>query len=172
MAATIETNRINDLCRLFEQLGSLYDELGGILQSRLSAMRRADVPAMEDCTRQEQIAVRQLQERMGLRSQLMEAVGTTLGLAKSAARELTVTHLCAYVNEAQKSMLKKSADALRCAMLAVSTLNRVVAAATREVLNHLRCVFAAVKPSGEGPCYSFAGARTMLGGAFAFETIG
>ncbi|MBI1827729.1 MAG: flagellar export chaperone FlgN [Planctomycetes bacterium] len=172
MTATIETKRISDLCRLFEQLRALYEELGGILQSRLAAMRRADVPAMEDCACQEQIVVRQLQERLGLRSQLMEAVGATIGLPKPAAKQLSMTQLFAYLNESQKSALRTVADALRSAMLAVSNLNRVAAAATREVLNHLRFVFAAVRPVGDGPCYSFAGGRMAVGGAIAFETIG
>ncbi len=173
MTTTVTAKRFRDLLRLFDALAELNERLFVLLGSKIDAMKRADLAAMRGCGEGERELVEQLQQREGLRRQLMDAIGEELGLSSRAARLLTVTQLASRISEPQRAALLKAADLVRKAVLKVAQANRVVGTVSREVLNHLKWVFASVRPRDEKPAgYAGDGVLVTSSGAAMFEMVG
>lgn len=147
----MEPTRLRDLIRLFDVLRDLHGQLLALIQFKMDAMKRADLPAVNELNQREQAMVRRLEEREGLRRQLMDSIGAELGLPPRAARVLTVSQLAARLTEPARRSLLDSANELRSVAVKVARLNRVAGAFTREVTTHLKWVFAAVRPKEDSP---------------------
>jgi len=173
MSGTVDAKRVRDLMRLFETLKVLHEQLLTLMDSKLDAMKRADVAAMCLCGEQEQAILKRLHEREGFRAQLMDVIGEELGMNSRTARAVAVSQLAPRLAEPERTELLASADQLRAMVLRVRQANRVVGVVSREILNHLRWVFAAVRPKDEKPtCYSDEGVLVSPTGMAIFETVG
>lgn len=165
--------RLRELLMLLAQLTKTYDELHEAIRGKLSAMRAADLQRMREYAATEARLAGRIQEREGLRRQIMEAVGGEIGLPKGRGREVTVTALSAHLADPDRSQLLRVADALRRKVIAVSHANRVAGSATRETLAHLGHVFASVRPAQSRPdSYTHLGNRPHRADAGLFETVG
>jgi len=144
-----------------------------LIQSKNDAMKRADIPAMRDLNDQEQTVVKQLQERDGFRRQLMDAIGEELGLPPRSARALSVSQLASRLPEPARTNLLDAAGKLRRAVSQVVQANCVAGAVSREILNHLKWVFASVRPAEEKPVgYSGQGVPVGPCDTRILETVG
>lgn len=157
------SKRVDDLGRLLETMAELQQALGDVSSSRLEAIRRADVGAMNGLLEQESDLAQKLQERSGLRRQLMDAIASELGNVDSPGRALTLSQLARGLPGASADRLIGAGHALRDACLRTAQITRVTTGAVREVLHHLQWVMAAVRPAAKtAPTYSAAGSCVVV----------
>jgi len=169
----MEPTRLKDLIRLFGVLKDLHGQLLVLIQLKMDAMRRADLAVVNELNQREQAMVRRLEEREGLRRPLMDSIGAELGLPSRAARELTVSQLAARLSEPARRSLVDAANELRAVVAQVARLNRVAGAFTRDVMNHLKWVFASVRPKEDGPSgYTGMGVAATAADLRIFEAVG
>jgi len=165
-----EPRRLCDLVKLLDAMRVLHGELVALANVRLDAMRRADGLLMAQLDEREAAAVRRLQERDGLRKQLMDAIGDELGLR--AGRTMTVSELAGRLPAEARAALHAAADALRGVVADLAQLNRVVGLAAREVVHHMSWVFAAVRPKA-GAVQGYASDASPVGDTGRiFEVVG
>ena len=165
--------QVRDLVRLLTVLRRLQEQLLTLVQSKIDAMRRADVPAMREVHAREQALVKQMQEREGFRRQLMDEIGRAMELPAGSARDLTVSQLAARLPQPDKTVLVETAEGLRGAILRVAQVNRIAGAVSRELVNHLQWVFASVSPKGDTPAaYSDDGRLVTPAETRVFEAVG
>ena len=173
MRRHVEPKYLRDLLRLLDGLQRLHGQLLTLIRSKIDAMRRAEISAMRELSEQEQTLARRLEEREGLRRQLMDAIGEQLGLPPRAARALSVSQLASRLPEGQRADLLDTAGKLREAVAKVAQANRVAGAISREILTHLKWVFASVRPADVRPVgYSGDGEAVGTLDARIFETVG
>ena len=173
MRLTIEPRRLSDLIRLLGQLEQLHSELTVLVQAKIEAMKRADMKTLQEHSEREQQLVKRIQEREGLRRQLMDVIGEQLGFPPRSARLMTVSQLASRVPEDQGKAILESADGLRAAVSNVARVNRIAGIVATELMGHLRQVFAAVAPRDEkGAAYTGDGAMVARKEKRIFETIG
>jgi len=167
------STRVRDLVRLLDQMRSLYEQMFDVIDEKLAAMRRSDVEAVAVASGKERVLADRLCEREGLRKQLMDAVGSQVGFPGKSGRRLTVSQLANRLGDHDKINLTDAAGRLRAAVAKVSQANRVAGVVAREVVNHLRWVFSAVRPSGERPVgYSKAGVVVSRQSGPLFDAVG
>lgn len=165
--------RVRDLVRLLDQMRSLYGQMFTLIDEKLAAMRRSDVEAMTHAGTKETVLADRLGEREGLRKQLMDAVGEEIGLASRSGRRLTVSQLANRLADRDKAALLAAADRLRREVAKVAQANRVAGVVAREVVSHLRWVFAAVRPCEEEPAgYSKSGVVVSRSAGPMFDAVG
>jgi len=173
MTQDIEAKRFRDLLRLLDAFTTLNEQLFALIDSKIDAMKQADLHAMRDCGEREQEMVQRLQEREGFRRQLMDAIGGELGLSSRAARAMCITELGSRLSEPQRTALMDAADRLRKAIFKVMQANRLAGVISREILHHLKWVFAAVRPRDEKPAgYAGNGDLVPSCGTPMYETVG
>ncbi len=173
MRTTARSPRIKDLIRLLDALRIQQQQLLDCIESKLDAVRRADVPALQELRRKETALVSGLRERDGLRRQLMDRIGCELGWPVGAGRALHISKLASRVTGPERAPLLDAAKELRDVVFAVQRANRVAGAVSRELLNHLGSVFASVVPKDESPAgYSGDGAVVCRSDLRLFEAVG
>lgn len=169
----VEFKRLTDLKQLFGVLKNLQEQLLASVRGTTDAMKRADVGAMRDLQQQQRMVVEQLEEREGLRRQLMDGIGRELNLPARSARALSVSQLAARLPEAQRTGLLDAAEGLRKVVFQVAHANRLAGVIARETLNHLKWVFASVRPAPSAAAgYSGDGAPTGTPDTRIFDTVG
>lgn len=168
-----EPPQLKELVSLLEGLTGLHEELLDTIQQKLVGMKGADLNAMRESTRREQRLVATIQEREGLRRQLMDAVGDELRLPPRTARSMSVSQLVKLIPVPAGRVLRARADELAKTMHKVAHVNRVAGATCREIVNHMRWVFAAVRPAADAPV-GYAGNGALVGptGTKIFEAMG
>lgn len=172
MTQRVESKRLKDLIRLFGGMQKLQEQLRGLIAAKVDAMKRADITAVGEWCRQEQVLAKQLAEREVARRRIMDAMRKELGLPDKDARAVTVSQLASRMSESQRSILQDAADRLRKVALQVVQANRVAGIVSREILNHLKLVFASVKPKEGQPIgYSGDGAPVGSGKMQILETV-
>lgn len=164
---------ITELIRLLDALRLQQQQLLDCIESKLDAVRQADVPALQELHRKEAALVSRLRERDGLRRQLMDRIGCELGWPVGAGRGLHISKLASRVTEPERAQLLDAAKELRDVAFAVQRANRVVGTVSRELLNHLGSVFASVVPKDASPAgYSGDGAVVCRSDLRLFEAVG
>lgn len=173
MTTTTEPKRMKDVIKLLRVLHTLHTELLATVQGRIDAMKRADVRTLSELGERETAIVQRIEEREGLRRQLMDAVGEELGLPSMAARAMTVSQLAARLPVESRDALLQVGNDLRDVVTRTAQANRVAGAIAREVLNHMKWVFAAVRPKDANPA-GYAGDGALVGRCDSriFETVG
>ncbi len=165
--------RLGDLVTLLDQLREMYEEMLALIDQKIDAMRKADLDAMRVCQEAEQDLTRRVNEREGLRRQLMDAIGAELRLPPGAGRALSISQLTDKLGKSERAPTISAADRLKNTIAKVAQANRVAGVISGEIVHHLRWVFAAVQPREEKPAaYSGAGVVVPRPGARLFETVG
>jgi len=173
MIKTIEAKRLRDLLRLLDSLATMNEQLFVLIGSKIDAMKRADLHAMRECGERERDIVQQMQEREGLRRQLMDSIGEQLGFSSRSARAMSVSQLASRLADGQRSALTDAADRVRKAVFKVAQANRVAGVVSREILQHLKWIFASVRPRDEKPAgYAGDGVMVPSRNTPMFETVG
>ena len=173
MKRTIDAKLFRDLVRLFGGLHDLQDKLLQAVQSKIEAMKRADIQAMRQFAEREQALITRQQEREGFRCQLMDRIGGELGLPGGAGRSLSISQLASRLAEPQCTVLQDAAGKVRERALKVAQTNRVAGVVAREITNHLKWVFASVRPEGDSPVgYAGDGALVTASSTKILETVG
>lgn len=173
MTTLPEPKRLKDLIKLLHVLRGLQEELLTVVQGRIDAMKRADIAGLSTLGGRELAIVKRIQEREGLRRQLMDAIGDELGLPSGTARTMTISQLAARVSPDAHDALRKAADDLRDVAMRTAQSNRIAGVVAREILLHMKWVFAAVRPK-DAPPVGYAGDGALVGRSDSriFETVG
>ena len=171
--STAESKNVRDLVRLLDELTRTHTQLLDAIREKLAAMKRADLHTMREMIIKEQTLVRTIQEWEGLRRQLMDAIGAQIGLASADARSMTVSQLASRLPVDAGQTLAASGERLRDIMHKVAQSNRVAGVACREVINHMKSVFASVRPKDDPPV-GYAGNGMLVGSSSTklFEVLG
>lgn len=168
-----DSKQVRDLVRLLDGLTAAHQELLVAIRDKLAAMKRADLHTMREMTIKEQRLARSIQEREGFRRQLTDNIGIAIGLAPGEARTLTVSQLATRLPPSTADALTAAAERLRDIMHKVAQSNRVAGTACREVINHMKWVFASVRPKEDTPVgYAGDGALVGTNSTKIFEATG
>ena len=173
LSAGLEPAGIRELIKLLEMMRERYETLLRLTRAKTDAMERVDLAAMRELDGREERLVRQLQEREGFRRQLMDKIGSSLGLSSQAARALSVSQLADRFSEPFRSNLLKAATELRAVTTRSVQANRMMGVVSREIINHLGWVFASVRPAESRPAaYTGDGAPVRFSNTRIFEAVG
>jgi hypothetical protein len=173
MVRIVEPRRIDDLITLLDGLCELQEKLIELIRVKMDAMRRADVAKLRTLHDEERALAKRLQARETLRRDLMMGIGEELGFSENRARNMTVSQVVAHLSEITGGRLVDVATRLRHTAGKTAKANRVAGAVARETINHLRWVFAAIRPEDDTPVgYSGQGAVTGPQQTRIFETLG
>jgi hypothetical protein len=164
--------RASDLTRLLEQAAVLHERLVELTGRKVQAIRTADLDAMCACNDEQEAVVKRLRERDGLRKQLMDAMGAELGLSAKAGRALTISQLLLKLPEKARAEVDAARRRLQDVLAKLAQANRLSGAISRELVDHLRFVFSAVRPSATPSGQYSPGGTTSAPGPGVFETIG
>ena len=140
---------IDDLITLMGTLETIHGDLAGLMQRNVEAMRRADVEGLTELGAKEIALTQRLRERDAMRRQVLERIGKSLGLNAARARTLTVSQLTMHLDGPQRTKLMAAARKLRTEVFRSARTNRIAGAIAREVLEHMRWVFASVRRLGQ-----------------------
>lgn len=173
MTKCAEPKRLKDLLKLLGGLQKLHEQLLELVQAKMDTMRRADISGMRELNERERTLAKRLQQREGLRCQLMDQIGNELGMPPRTARAIPLSQMASRIPEPGRERLLDAAQRLRQVVAQVARGNRVVGVISREILNHLRWVFASVTPKEEKPVgYSVDGLLVGSSKVRIFETVG
>jgi flagellar biosynthesis/type III secretory pathway chaperone len=165
--------RLDSLVTLLNALHDLYRDYGGVLDAKLSAIRSADMPAVQELQMREQRLAERIAERSGLRRQLLEHIGGDLGLDKAAARGISLKALAARVPEPQRGHLLVMADKLRHVVEYVEQMNLKIGFISNVMLKHFEKVFEAMTgPAADPGVYTAQGRQASEAGEALFQAIG
>ena len=143
--------RLHDLMVLLRDIGALHRDLLQKVRDKAEAMRQGDVQAIQTCTRAEHNLVVRIQQREGLRRQLMDMIGKDLGLPAGQARTLSASKLARKLDEPHRTRVTELADQLRVCMTQLAKENRVSGTIARGVLVHLQGIFQSIGASVSSP---------------------
>jgi hypothetical protein len=167
------SKHVRSLVQVLEELGVSHGELLDLIEQKTDAMKRADIETMGSLVDREQAVVKHINERNGLRRQLMEAIGSQIGIGPRNARLMTASQLAARLPEPEGRSIRGAAKKLGDAMTLVSKANRMAGAISRGILAHLKAVFAAVStPENQKAGYTDAGGAVSANDPLLFEAVG
>lgn len=164
------TQGADALARLLDQLIARHEALHTVIADKLEAMRRSDVPAMLEASAREAAVADEILKL----DQQRAAVATDLAARMQWPASVTVRirALAARLEPAAAKRLIDRADVLREKMLSVARANRVVELVCKQMLRHMKAVFAdLVQPDEANKTYSAGGAVDRPAGPQVFNTV-
>lgn len=173
MATTMNTNGLRELVRVLGIHKELHVELTGVVQEKMKAMRRADVPGLRRLGEQEHALIVKIEEREGLRRQLMDRLGEGAGLPKPSGRNMTISQLSARLPKSERGALLAAASELRAVAARLIKVNRLAGQAAEKLVGHLHWVFAAAcSKRSDSAGYAGDGAVVPETASRLFEAVG
>lgn len=173
MTTTMNTNGLRELVRLLGIQKELHAELTGVVQEKMKAMRRADVATMRRLGEREHALIVRIEEREGLRRQLMDRLGEGAGLPKPSGRAMTISQLSARLPQSERGVLLAAAGELRAIASRLIKVNRVAGQAAEKLVGHLHWVFAsACSQRSQSAGYAGDGAVVPESTTRLFEAVG
>ncbi|MHC5110820.1 MAG: flagellar export chaperone FlgN [Planctomycetota bacterium] len=163
---------VNDLCQVLQRMQELYNEIVVTVESKVRAMQEADMGSLQAVSDGEHELLGKVNETEGLRRQLMDRIGVELGMPVKTARVMTVTQLATKLSEEQAINLHRAADGLKHAVAETARSNRIAGVISRELVNHLKWIWAAARPSGTRSAYNSYGQGETRIDARIFDAMG
>ncbi len=155
-----QTRRIKDLVILLGELERLYRRLLQQIERKIYALRHAKLEDIPELGREEQALVARIDERDGLRIQLIKAIANDYGWQDRMANSLTITQIAQPLDDEDRRQLFEVSSRLRKSLFEVAQANRIAGAIAREMSHHMKWVFASVRPNeGEVSGYSQRGEK-------------
>ena len=165
-------NLVRDLVRLLQGLMGIHAEVALHMRTKLEAIKRADTETVQSITAREMLLAGRLQEREGLRRQLMDRLAECLGIEKGRGRKMRLSELAEMLGEPQRSQLLVTAAGLREKVAEMDRLRITTTVITQEMLTHLRAIVAVMTAGVSSDVYSRTGRRERVGSANVFEAVG
>lgn len=162
MTTKLTQPALRELIRTFDCLRGLHQQLLGVLEAKIAAMRAADVAGLEVANKEEHAILPLLREKDQLRAGLMQAMAREYGLTAKAARTATVSQLAGFVPAVERELLLGSSARLQEVLARSSQANRLAASIAKQVTNHMKFVFSALRPACTAPI-----GYTLRGESFA-----
>lgn len=161
---------VDALAQLLDQLIARHEALHTVIADKLEAMRRSNVSAMLEASAREATVADEILKL----DQQRAAVATDLATRMQWPANVTVRirALAARLEPAMAKKLIDRADVLREKMLAVARANRVVELVCKQMLQHMKAVFAdLVQPDESNKTYSAGGGVERPAGPQVFNTV-
>ncbi len=166
-------DRIRDLIRLMAELLHLHEDLLGVVQRKLLAMRKSDVELMQTCTAGEIDLTGRIRERDGLRKQILVLIAKDLNRPTTRQKEMTVSELLKHVSESEGNKMRALAGQLSFIMGETAKVNTVVQLFAQQMLDHYREIFERVtRGVVESPTYVVGGRPRGVLRAHVVDAIG
>lgn len=164
---------LNDLTALLADMADLHQCLETLVRSKTDAMRAAEIDKVRLTTVQEQAIVTRINEREGLRRQIMDRLGTHLDMAAGSARSMTMSQLQRRVPKECRARLGEAVGLLQTAVADLARVNRIAMGIARGVVGHFQSVFEAVA-AGDGVSvgYSHTGGTVTGKDAKILDAVG
>jgi len=170
---TIQTRRIKDLVTLLNDLESLYRRLLIQIERKIYALRHAKLDEIPELGREEQALVSRIDERDGLRSQLIKAIASDYGWQDRQTKSLTITEIAQPLEDDKRKELFEVSTRLRKSLFEVAQANRIAGAIAREMSLHMRWVFDSVRPhEGDVSSYSRRGEKLPQRETLLVDAVG
>ena len=142
---------LRELIRTLDGLRSLHQQLREVLETKIAAMRAADVSALESASKDELDLLPLLREKEVLRAGLMQTLAREFGLPAKQARNVRVSQLAEFVPGIERELLLKSSARLQEVLARSAQVNRLAASIARHVTDHMKFVFTGLRPMGTAP---------------------
>ncbi|NOT00813.1 MAG: hypothetical protein HOP29_09315 [Phycisphaerales bacterium] len=145
----------DDLAALLDRIAVSYAALHECLEEKLACLRCAELENIDSFLGRERLLAAQLIEQDGMRRRIMEQLGRPYGMSAEKARGMPVRRLAERLGEPHSSRLCAAADRLKEQIGRTQALAGMVERVSRDVLVHVREMFAAVAApfaGGEGYC--------------------
>jgi len=163
---------ISSLLESLNGLMTLHHELTQVVHEKVRRMRRADVDALRQSAAEEQTLVARIAEAEGVRRQLMEKAGRSLGMSAARARAMTVRQLAERLPEPIRGKLFAMAQSLQRTMSELTRANRIAGMASGRVLQHLGNVLTAPEGNARGETYASENSGSACEKRRLFEAVG
>jgi hypothetical protein len=143
---------LRDLVGHLLRLGTALSELTALAGEKLTAIRRADSAALEQCAAREGALLQRVFREEGQRKAVLARLAQ--GLQCPDAERVRLTEIAARLPEPLASSLRARGAVLRDQAAELQQKNRLAAAVARNLQSHLRSLFAEVAGrSNEAPVY-------------------
>ena len=163
----------NALVQILDQLSVLHGSMTEVISCKIEQMRRADMEGMRDSAAKEQDLFERITERDGLRRQVTDRLGKSLGMSAGRARAMTARQLAEKIGAPVGDQLLGAAQTLRVTMNKLALTNRTAGAISGKIVEHLHGVFAAMSGAdADGAEYERGGRAGTSGGRQLFEAVG
>lgn len=163
----------NALAQVLDQLSALHGSMTEVISQKIEQMRRADMEGMRDSAAKEQDLLERITERDGLRRQVTDRLGKSLGMSAGRARAMTARQLAEKIGPPVGDQILGAAQTLRATMNKLALTNRTAGAISGKIVEHLHGVFAAMSEApGDGAEYERGGRVGMTNGRQLFEAVG
>jgi hypothetical protein len=142
---------LRELVRSFEALRGLHEQLFEALETKIEAMRIANVPALQNASQDEHAQLIGLREKENQRASLMQALARECGMPTKNARLATVSQIAPLLPDVERELLNHAASRLQAVVARTAQANRIAATIARQVTQHMKFVFSALRPACAAP---------------------
>ncbi len=163
--------RVPTLVRLLGDLAGAHEDLLAAIDAKIAAMRTADAEQIRAACLQESAIAERINEREGLRRQLVENIMRGYGLSPTAARRLSAAQIAARLGGRSGEDILTAAGRLKELTGAVTRRNHVAQLIAQNVLRHVKHVFTAMTGAETSPGYTHAGESVACRPAI-FDAVG
>lgn len=171
MSATQSRVEAGPLLGLLEEMLVLHDELAVVLRSKLEAMKKSNVPAIQSAAAREALLVRKMAELDRRRGDVMASIGAALG--SGAGKGLTISRVAEAAEPAERERLLAMSAGLSQRVRAVSDQHRVITIVSAEMLAHFRSVLTVMTRTGEeAGTYTRRGRMESKGSMRVLDAVG
>lgn len=171
MSATRTRVEAGPLMGLLEEMVVLHDELAVVLRSKLEAMKKSNVGAIQSAAAREGLLVRKMAELDRRRGDVMAVIGSALGAG--TGKGLTISRVAEGAEPAERERLLAMSAGLQQRVRVVAELHRVITIVSAEMLAHFRSVLTVMTRAGdEAGTYTRRGRMESKGSMRVLDAVG
>lgn len=172
MMAKSGQQHLRDLVRSFDALRGLHEQLFEALESKIAAMRGANVAELQKANQEEHGLLLRLREKETQRASLMQALARECGLSAKAARTATVSEIAPLVPAIERELLLHAASRLQAVVAQTAQANRIAGTIARQVTHHMKFVFSALRPARTAPLGYTVRGESFLANPAIVDVVG
>ncbi len=163
----------NALVQILDQLSALHGSMTEVISRKIEQMSCADMEGMRDSAVKEQDLFQRITERDGLRRQVTDRLGKSLGMSAGRTRAMTARQLAEKIGPPVGNQLLGAAQTLRTTMNKLALTNRTAGTISGKIVEHLHGVFAAMSGGdADGAEYQRGGRVETTTVRQLFEAVG
>lgn len=173
MVKSKPAEHVDELADALERMQCLYISLKDCLADKLVSLRRADLQRVEMLSARERSLAAQVIEQESARRRIMEHITRPYGISTEQSRTMRVRDLTERLGHIKHGRLCAAAQCLKSAIVDAQAAAALLERVSRDVLGHVREVFAALGGLGaDGGGYGPRGATRAVRSRELFEAVG
>ena len=163
---------LRELVRSFDALRALHEQLFGILEAKIAAMRAANVAALQTANQEEHAVLQTLREKESQRSSLMQALARECGMTAKAVRKATISEIAPLIPSVERELLLNAASRLQAVVARTAQANRIAGTIARQVTSHMKFVFSGLRPARSTPVGYTVRGESFLANPVIMDVVG